>query len=114
MRAVAIALVILHHTAALLVPSWQQRFFPGGFLGVDVFLVLSGFLITTLLLQRRHREPRPILSFYLRRVLRLVPAVLLLLVANLAYAAVHGGMAAALRSFVVVAGASRSWRWPRR
>lgn len=41
-RAVAIALVILHHTAALLVPSWQQRFFPGGFLGADVFLASAG------------------------------------------------------------------------
>src|SRR5690242_8744952 len=75
-RAVAILLVLLHHTGAFLVPKWQGSFFPGGFLGVEMFLVLSGFLITTLLLERRGRERRPIATFYLRRVLRLFPALL--------------------------------------
>src|SRR5207245_5819865 len=73
-RAAAILLVLLHHTGAFLVPGWQGSFFPGGFLGVDVFLVLSGFLITTLLVERRERERRPIATFYLRRGLRRPPA----------------------------------------
>ena len=79
LRAVAIGLVVLHHTGAFLVPRRADGLFPGGFLGVDVFFVLSGFLITTLLLERREREPRPIVRFYERRALRLLPAVIVLL-----------------------------------
>jgi peptidoglycan/LPS O-acetylase OafA/YrhL len=109
LRAVAIGLVILHHTAALLVPAWQRRFVPGGFLGVDVFLVLSGFLITTLLLERRDREHRPLLTFYARRGLRLLPAVLLLLMANLAYSVIYGHVGDAARSFVVVLTYLTNW-----
>jgi peptidoglycan/LPS O-acetylase OafA/YrhL len=109
-RAVAIVLVLLHHTGAFLVPRWQSSFFPGGFLGVDVFLVLSGFLITTLLLERRERERRPIATFYLRRVLRLFPALIALLVANLLYALVTGhGVGDALRSVVVVGVYMTNW-----
>jgi hypothetical protein len=79
LRAIAIGLVLLHHTSAFLVTSWSATVFPGGFLGVDLFLVLSGFLITTLLLERHRREPRPIATFYLRRAPRLLPAVIVLL-----------------------------------
>ncbi len=78
LRAVAIVMVLLVHTGAFLVPG-PDRVLPGGALGVDVFFVLSGFLITTLLLERRG-ERRPIASFYLRRALRLLPAVVVLLV----------------------------------
>jgi peptidoglycan/LPS O-acetylase OafA/YrhL len=50
----------------------------GGFLGVDLFFVISGFVITRLLLTERARTPRPPLrSFWFRRVKRLLPAVLL-------------------------------------
>jgi peptidoglycan/LPS O-acetylase OafA/YrhL len=109
-RAVAIALVVLHHTAAFLAPSSQSWFFPGGFLGVDLFLVLSGFLITTLLLERRGRERRPIAVFYLRRVLRLIPALLALLLANLLYAVARGrGVGDALRSIVAVLAYATNW-----
>ena len=69
LRAVAIALVVVHHA---LTPT---RF--GGFVGVDVFFVLSGYLITGLLLAEHDRYgsidlPR----FYLRRAIRLYPALL--------------------------------------
>lgn len=55
--------------------------FSGGFLGVDVFFVLSGFLITTLLV-REHRSKGTIAlpAFYMRRTLRLLPALLGLVV----------------------------------
>ncbi len=110
LRALAILLVMAHHTAAFLVPSWQGSFFPGGFLGVDLFLVLSGFLITTLLLERRDRERRPIATFYLRRALRLFPALAALLIANLLYAVVEGnGIGDALRSIVVVGTYVTNW-----
>lgn len=49
---------------------------PGGFLGVDIFFVLSGFLITVLLLGAADRSGRiPLRQFYSRRLRRLVPAV---------------------------------------
>jgi peptidoglycan/LPS O-acetylase OafA/YrhL len=80
-RAVAIAAVILYHLG----------FFPGGWLGVDIFFVLSGYLITTLLLQERHRSGTVRLrAFWGRRARRLLPAVLLLLVAVALYAALDG------------------------
>ena len=110
LRAIAIALVLLHHTAAFLVPSWQGSVAPGGFLGVDLFMVLSGFLITTLLLERHDREPRPIRTFYLRRALRLLPALAALLVANLLYAIVEGrGVGDALRSILAVGAYVTNW-----
>jgi peptidoglycan/LPS O-acetylase OafA/YrhL len=110
LRAVAISLVFLHHTAAFLAPSLQRWFFPGGFLGVDVFFVLSGFLITTLLLERHDRERRPIRTFYLRRALRLLPALIALLLANLLYAIVEGrGVGDAVRSIAVVLPYVTNW-----
>jgi peptidoglycan/LPS O-acetylase OafA/YrhL len=60
---------------------------PGGFLGVDAFFVLSGFLITGLLLAEHQRSGRVVLSrFWGRRVRRLLPALLLVLVGTIAAA----------------------------
>jgi peptidoglycan/LPS O-acetylase OafA/YrhL len=109
-RAVAIALVFVLHTSYHLIPSWNGEVMPAGFLGVDVFLALSGFLITTLLLERHHREPHPIRRFWARRALRLMPAALVLLAVNLACAVVFGkDVADALRSFAVVLGQWTNW-----
>jgi peptidoglycan/LPS O-acetylase OafA/YrhL len=70
LRALAIVGVLVYHLNA----SWL----PGGFLGVDVFFVVSGFLITTLLVREHHRTGRIALSqFWVRRARRLVPALLL-------------------------------------
>lgn len=67
---------------------------PGGFIGVDVFFVLSGFLITTLLLQEHRRTGAiDLRQFYLRRVLRLLPAVLALLVVCWGVAMLYGSAA---------------------
>ena len=67
-RAVAVVAVIAYHL-------WPQRV-PGGFLGVDVFFVISGFLITTLLLRERSRDGKiDFPSFWLRRARRLLPAL---------------------------------------
>jgi peptidoglycan/LPS O-acetylase OafA/YrhL len=111
LRAIAIGLVLLHHTAAILVPSWAEWFFPGGFLGVDLFFVLSGFLITTLLLERRDRsEAHPLRSFYARRALRLLPAVVALLLANLIVAAITADdVRKAVGSFLVVLSYTTNW-----
>jgi peptidoglycan/LPS O-acetylase OafA/YrhL len=54
---------------------------PGGFVGVDVFFVLSGFLITALLVQEFNRRGSVSLrNFYFRRVLRLGPALIIMLI----------------------------------
>ena len=59
----------------------------GGFVGVDIFFVLSGFLITALLVQNFHRTSGiGIKHFYFRRALRLFPALLALLLFYAAYA----------------------------
>ena len=67
-----------------------RRVFPGGFLGVDLFFVLSGFLITALVLRESQQAGRVRLPrFYLRRALRLLPALLLVLAACCAWAALR-------------------------
>jgi peptidoglycan/LPS O-acetylase OafA/YrhL len=80
LRGVAVALVVAYHL--------QPSAVPGGFLGVDVFFVLSGFLITSLAITEvRERGGFRVGKFYLRRARRLLPALLLLLLAVAAYAA---------------------------
>ena len=77
LRGIAILLVIVHHQ---LIPLPLT----GGFLGVDLFFVLSGFLITSLLLKEFHTTKSISLTrFYARRVLRLAPALVLYLIATL-------------------------------
>jgi peptidoglycan/LPS O-acetylase OafA/YrhL len=76
LRALAVVAVVAFHLA----PAWV----PGGFLGVDVFFVVSGFLITTLLLREitstnRIRLPR----FWVRRARRLLPALGLVLITSI-------------------------------
>ena len=77
LRGVAILLVITRHQ---LIPFSLS----GGFLGVDLFFVLSGFLITTLLLKEFDAANTISLkNFYVRRALRLGPALLVYLLASL-------------------------------
>ena len=75
LRAVAVLLVVLAHAG---VPYLQ-----GGYVGVDVFFVLSGFLITGLLLAQAAKHGRVSLAdFYVRRARRILPAAALTLVAT--------------------------------
>jgi peptidoglycan/LPS O-acetylase OafA/YrhL len=86
-RAVAVIAVMLFH--ATLVPNAPFHV-DGGFFGVDVFFVLSGFLITTLLVEEFQRTSSiRFRSFYARRALRLLPAIAVVLVAVLVYAQVN-------------------------
>lgn len=72
LRAVAVLLVVLFHA---------KLAFPGGYVGVDVFFVLSGYLITGILLKERTNTGRIDLPrFYARRARRLLPASLLMVV----------------------------------
>ncbi len=75
LRAVAVLLVVLAHAGV--------GFLPGGFVGVDVFFVLSGFLITGLLLaEARARGSVSLIEFYVRRARRILPAAALTLLAT--------------------------------
>jgi peptidoglycan/LPS O-acetylase OafA/YrhL len=75
LRAVAVVLVILVHAA---VPGLE-----GGYVGVDIFFVISGFVITGVLLRQTERSiPRKLGHFYARRIRRIVPAATLTLVAT--------------------------------
>jgi peptidoglycan/LPS O-acetylase OafA/YrhL len=74
LRAVAVGLVVVYH----LFPGTLG----GGFVGVDVFFVISGFLITNHLLRRPPRRPRDIVAFWVRRIRRLLPASLTVLAAS--------------------------------
>ncbi len=66
LRAIAVLIVVAYHAG---VPGWS-----GGFVGVDVFFVLSGFLITSILITEREVNARIALqSFYARRIRRLLP-----------------------------------------
>jgi peptidoglycan/LPS O-acetylase OafA/YrhL len=70
LRAVAVAAVIVNH--------FQHRFLAGGYLGVDIFFVISGFVITTSLLHRPATSlPRLMGDFFARRFRQLVPALAL-------------------------------------
>src|ERR1700716_2742287 len=80
-RGVAILLVLLSHARF---GTWHLG---GGFLGVDVFFVLSGFLITGIAVEEWSRSGSfRFLSFYVRRALRLFPALLVMLLFVSAYA----------------------------
>lgn len=77
LRCLCIAMVLWHH-APLTLPDAPQ-IASRGFLGVDFFFVLSGFLITTLLLRERREHGRiRLLDFYRRRALRILPPYYLL------------------------------------
>ena len=76
LRAIAVGLVILFHAF--------HKPFTGGFVGVDVFFVISGFLITSLLLKEHERAGRISISdFYARRIRRILPASALVVLVTL-------------------------------
>jgi peptidoglycan/LPS O-acetylase OafA/YrhL len=81
LRALAVIAVLLYHA--------ELRWIPGGFLGVEVFFVISGYLITALLLAEWRQQGRiDLKAFWLRRARRLLPALYLLLAVTLAFAVV--------------------------
>ena len=81
LRALAVASVFLYHSRI----DWL----PGGFLGVDLFFVLSGYLITSLLLVEWEARNRiDLRRFWLRRARRLLPALVVVVLATLILAAI--------------------------
>ena len=78
MRALAVLMVVAYHAGLPL---------PGGFTGPDVFFVVSGFVVTGMLLREWHATGRiAVVTFYLRRARRLAPALAIVSMATLAIA----------------------------
>ena len=76
LRAIAVLAVVGFH----LFPVWVK----GGFVGVDVFFVISGFLISTIILKGLEQDTFSIAEFYGRRIKRIFPALSLVLIASAA------------------------------
>ncbi len=86
LRGIAVLIVVVSHMEVIL-PIPTLLVIPGGTVSLDSFFVLSGFLITTLLLREQARSGRiGKLAFYRRRVLRLLPALLVVVVATALFA----------------------------
>lgn len=71
LRAIAILLVIIFHAGFSL--------FPGGFIGVDVFFVISGFLITSIIEKEIQKNTFSFKNFYLRRIRRIIPVLVFIM-----------------------------------
>lgn len=76
-RGIAVLAVVLYHCGPRLKGTWLYSSALWGWAGVNLFFVLSGFLITSILLESRDR-PRYFRNFYMRRVLRIWPVYVLL------------------------------------
>jgi peptidoglycan/LPS O-acetylase OafA/YrhL len=77
LRGIAVLAVIGFHAF--------PEYFPGGFVGVDVFFVISGFLISSIILRQLGRSQFTFADFYSRRIRRIFPALLLVLTACLLF-----------------------------
>jgi peptidoglycan/LPS O-acetylase OafA/YrhL len=75
LRALAVLLVILFHAF----PNWAH----GGFIGVDIFFVISGFLITSIILKDLNANSFGFVWFYSKRIIRIFPALILVLLSSI-------------------------------
>ncbi|WP_164996735.1 acyltransferase family protein [Vibrio anguillarum] len=76
LRTLAVLSVIIYHAD---ISVFGVRFFSGGYLGVDVFFVLSGYLITKIIYSSLDKNDFSFLEFYISRFKRIVPALLFVL-----------------------------------
>ena len=77
LRAIAVLAVVAFHAF----PNWIR----GGFIGVDIFFVISGYLISTIIFESLDKGTFSFSEFYARRITRIFPALLLVLVACLTF-----------------------------
>jgi len=93
MRAVAILLVVLYHSGVSALS--------GGYIGVDVFFVISGFVITGVLLRERASSGRTsVLAFYGRRCRRIIPAATLVIIITVFLSYIFLGAAGGSRTAI--------------
>lgn len=104
LRTLAVVLVLGYHLLAGQVES--------GFVGVDVFFVISGFLITALLLREREESGSiNIVAFWRRRIRRLVPAVVVATIGTVWLARVIGGDAAVQLPWQAIGSVTGTYNW---
>ena len=104
MRALAVVAVMIYHADS----SWL----PGGFLGVEMFFVISGYLITLLIIAERERTYRvSLVDFWKRRARRLLPALFVLLLLVTVYTALFESAALGQLRGDVVAGTLYGSNW---
>ena len=72
LRGISVLAVILYH--------FKFDYFSGGYLGVDIFFVISGFLITSIILEEISLEKFSLINFYERRIRRLFPALIVVII----------------------------------
>ena len=83
LRAVAVGAVIVYHAKIYILGN---LFLPGGFLGVDIFFVISGYLISSLIFQELDRNRNfSFLNFYERRARRILPALIFVIIVCLPF-----------------------------
>jgi peptidoglycan/LPS O-acetylase OafA/YrhL len=75
LRAIAVLLVVIYHAF--------PEALPGGFIGVDIFFVISGFLITGIIARELEQQRFSLVAFYNRRIRRIFPALIVVLCAAL-------------------------------
>ncbi|MBN9605217.1 MAG: acyltransferase family protein [Actinomycetales bacterium] len=103
LRVIAVALVLVYHLAPPLLPA--------GYIGVDLFFVISGFLITSLLLREGLRTPGALRRFWLRRARRLLPALAAVVVVSAALALLVGGDVLYRIGVQILGAATFSYNW---
>jgi len=104
MRALAVVAVMIYHT--------NNGWLPGGFIGVEVFFVISGYLITLLLIGEHEKQGRiDLKQFWLRRARRLLPAVFFMLTLLMIYTALFKRDTLGLLRGDVIAGLGYVSNW---
>ena len=84
LRAIAVLSVIIYH---LEIFFGEEKILTGGFLGVDIFFVISGYLITLLIAKEFLKEQKiSLLNFYFRRAKRILPALLFMIIITIFFA----------------------------
>ena len=80
LRAISVLAVLLNHAGIGL--------FSGGFIGVDIFFVISGYLITTIIVREIELNDFSLIKFYERRIRRILPALLVVVAFTVAVCAI--------------------------
>ena len=84
LRAIAVTVVILYHAQ---ITIFGHHFFKGGFIGVDIFFVISGYLITSIILKELLTTGSfSFKYFYERRIRRLLPVLLFVMLVTMPFA----------------------------
>ena len=84
LRSIAVSIVIIYHAKISIL---GHKLFEGGFIGVDIFFVISGYLITSIILKELNQTGSfSFKNFYIKRIRRILPALLLVMFVSLPFA----------------------------